>query len=108
MLASEIERVEPQIFYASSDVNLFVDIRDAANASAEKLKHAGDYDTVYPFTAGMEPVLVLLVAAWPQMWKAYESLAIFRSKNWLLMDCSTLRKPAQTDGEMLPRATQVK
>lgn len=106
--AAEIQAGDRLVFYISSGVSAFSDIREALSGDIEKLRFGGDYDTAYPYAIRTRPVLVLPRTCWLPMREIAPSLDAFSNRDWRQMMRATLRRMSDTDGKRLIHAIEAR
>lgn len=104
-LANQIRKGDLLIFYVSSGISSFADVRRATANGARKLSVGGKYDTAFPWALSTEPVLTLERAQWVPIKGLLSSLALTRGKtNWTHMFRTSLRRMDPDDGSVIMAA----
>jgi hypothetical protein len=99
---NEIKKADLLIFYVSSGISCFADIREATEDGTHKLRLGGDYDTAFPIYLASKPLLTLPRAKWVRLHGLVDKLSFTRGKrDWRQAVRSSLRRLTDDDGRLL-------
>lgn len=101
-IASQIRKGDHLIFYVSSGISAFSDIREAMTDGTQALRFGGEYDTAFPISVATRPILVLPREKWVPI-KLYLSKLSFTAgkKDWRQTMRNSVRQLECADGETL-------
>jgi hypothetical protein len=101
-LGAEIRKGDQLIFYVSSGISSFADIREAADNGVCKLGLHGRYDEPFPWRVITTPVLTLPRERWVPIQTLTSRLSITALKNdWRQCMRSCLRRLSSTDAALI-------
>src|SRR5258708_32352278 len=90
------------IFYVSSGMSQFADVREVTKEGTFKLGVGGRYDTAFPIFIATKPALTLELANWVKIHGLLDKLAITASKRaWRQVRRTSLDKIAASDSEII-------
>lgn len=100
--ASRIEKGDILIFYVSSGVSRFSDVREATDNGTKKLALGGNYDAAFPVYISTRPYLTLPKEAWVPLAPVARKLSFIGDvKDWRQLLRTTLRLLSDNDGRFL-------
>ena len=104
-LAQQVEKGDTLIFYVSSGISRFSDIREATASGTAKLGIEGDYDTPYPLSISTRPILTLERHIWVPLHGLVSSLSLTSGKaDWRQVMRNSLRRLSDEDGDLILNA----
>lgn len=104
-LADEMKAGDTLIFYVSSGMSQFADVREVTKEGTFKLGVGGRYDTAFPIFIATKPVLTLELANWVKIHGLLDKLAITANKrDWRQVMRTSLRRITDNDAEIIIHA----
>ena len=104
-LGSEIKEGDLLIFYVSSGISSFADVREAAADGVSKLPLGGNYDTAFPWRVATRPCLSLPREAWVPMKSLAHRLSLTAGKaDWRQVMRTSLLRLSTKDGNLITAA----
>lgn len=99
---SEIKTGDLLIFYISSGISSFADIREAQEDGVSKLRLGGDYDTAFPWRVKTNPVLTLPQERWVSIKPLISELSFTVGKaDWRQVMRNSLRRLSEADASII-------
>jgi hypothetical protein len=104
-LADEMKKGDTLIFYVSSAMSRFADVREVTKEGTFKLGVGGKYDTAFPLFIATKPILTLDLADWVPIHSLLDKLSITANKpDWRQVMRTSLRRINDTDANISIRA----
>jgi hypothetical protein len=104
-LGGEIKKGDQLIFYVSSGISSFADIREATEDGVSRLGLGGSYDELYPWRVVTKPVLTLSRERWVPIKALVSRLSITAGKlDWRQCMRTSLRRLAANDAAVIVEA----
>jgi predicted RNA-binding protein len=101
-LAQKIKKGDLLIFYISSGLSAFSDIREATADGTTKLPFGGDYDTAFPLSISTRPYLTLRRSDWVPIHHLLDKLEITSGKkDWRQVVRTTLKHLSDKDARVI-------
>ena len=100
-MASQIRTGDYLIFYVSSGVSAFSDVRIATANGVQRLPHGGDYDTAYPVALSTRPEIILPQENWVPIGPLLTRLEFAAGKDWRQLMRASIRSLSEADGKLL-------
>jgi predicted RNA-binding protein len=101
-LASEMKKGDKLIFYVSSGLSKFADIREASEEGTFDLGVRGGYDTAFPISISTKPLLTLDLAQWVPIHDLISKISITAThKDWRQVMRTSLRRISDEDAEVI-------
>lgn len=101
-IANRIAHRDLLVFYVSSGVSCFADVREATANGIQKLRMGGQYDTAYPWKLSTRPYLILEREAWIPIQDVLHRLSFASGKgDWRQIMRNTLRHLSVNDAEVI-------
>ena len=106
-LGKEIKKGDMLIFYVSSGIGSFADIREALSDGVSKLPQGGRYDTAFPWRVVTRPYLSLPREQWVSMKSLADRLSLTAGMtDWRQLLRTSIRRISATDGDLIRAAMQ--
>jgi predicted RNA-binding protein len=106
-LGSEIKKGDLLIFYVSTGVSSFADIREAQADGVSKMPRGEHYDTAFPLRITTQPYLILSREQWVPMKLLADRISITAGKaDWRHVVRNSLRRLSSSDAEAIIAAMQ--
>lgn len=107
VLAGQIQKGDLLIFYISSGISMFADIREATSTGTKQLPFGGDYDTAYPLSVSTRPYLILERNRWITIRSLVDKLSFTTGKkDWRQLMRVSLRRLQKSDALLIIKAMQ--
>ena len=104
-LAAQIKTGDLLIFYVSSGISRFSDIREAVADGTRKLLHGGDYDTAFPIMLSTRPQLTLSRLSWVPIKPLIGGLSFTKgTSDWRQLMRTSLRHLNEADARLIINA----
>jgi predicted RNA-binding protein len=101
-LGKQIKRGDLLIFYVSSGISSFADVREAVEDGVSKLGIEGDYDRPYPWRVKTKPILTLPRERWVPIKPLVPSLTLTAGvKEWRQCMRTSLRRLKAADAALI-------
>lgn len=105
VLAGQIKKGDILIFYISSGISKFADVREATADGTTKLAYGGDYDTGYPLSISTLPRLSLNRDKWVSLHGLVSQLTLTSGKrDWRQIMRTSLRRLDESDANIIIEA----
>lgn len=102
VLGSQIKKGDTLVFYISSGVSRFSDIREATKDGTDKLGSVGEYDTGFPLSISTRPKLTLPRDKWVPLHDLVSLLSITAGKgDWRQTMRASLRRLSENDAAII-------
>jgi hypothetical protein len=106
-LAKQVARGDKLIFYISSGMSQFSDIREATADGVTNLGAGGAYDTGYPLSLSTKPIITLEQDRWVPLKDLAEDLSITRGKkDFRFVVRASIRRLSEDDGSRIVSAVR--
>jgi predicted RNA-binding protein len=101
-VASGIRRGDLLIFYISSSISAFSDVREAIADGTQTLRFGGDYDTPYPISVGTKPRITLPRERWIPLKQIASRVKFIGGKaDWRQAMRNSVRRLDPEDGRLI-------